>query len=191
MNRSFWLAVCAAGVLGAPLAADADNYSDAIANFKAAGESRDFFHSSYAYAVFPNIGEGGFVVGGQGGKGRVYRQGHLLGYSTMGGVTLGFQAGGKVYSEIVFFEDERALQEFESGAFEFAAGTSAIAITASAGASAGTNGVQANASGSDQNATTVGAYEHGMAVFTVAKGGLMYAATIGGQKFSYQPRGGS
>jgi len=191
MNRSFWLAVCAAGALGGPLAADADNYSDTIANFKAAGESRDFFRSSYAYAVFPNIGEGGFVVGGQGGKGRVYRQGHLLGYSKMGGVTLGFQAGGKVYSEIVFFEDERSLQEFESGDFEFAAGTSAIAITAAAGASAGTNGVQANASGTAQNATTVGTYEHGMAVFTVAKGGLMYAATIGGQKFSYRPRGGS
>ena len=103
-------------------------------------------------------------------------------------VTAGFQAGGKVYSEIIFFEDKRALDEFESGNFEFSAGVSAIAITAAAGASAGTNGVQANASGSVKNATTVGRYEKGMAVFTVAKGGLMYAAAIGGQKFYYKAR---
>jgi lipid-binding SYLF domain-containing protein len=192
MKRSHWLSRCAAATLMAiPFAADADNYSDAIANFRGAGESRDFFHSSYAYAVFPNIGEGAFVVGGQIGKGRVYRQGHLLGYSTLGGVSVGFQAGGQVYSEIVFFKDEQALQEFESGNFEFAAGAHAVAATAAAGASAGTNGAEANASGTAQNATTVGVYEHGMAVFTVAKGGLMYAAAIGGQHFSYRPRGAS
>jgi lipid-binding SYLF domain-containing protein len=185
MTRSSWWALCAAGALVAPYAAHADNYSDSVANFRAAGESRDFFRTAYAYAVFPNVGEGAFVVGGQVGKGRVYRQAHLLGYSTMGGVSIGFQAGGQVYSEIVFFEDARALQEFESGNFEFAAGAHAVAITAAAGASAATNGVQANASGTAQNATTVGTYEHGMAVFTVAKGGLIYAAAIGGQHFSF------
>jgi lipid-binding SYLF domain-containing protein len=191
MKRSVWLALCAATTLTASVAAQADNYSDTIANFRAAGESRDFFNTAYAYAVFPNIGEGAFVVGGEGGKGRVYRHGHLLGYSTMGGVSLGFQAGGQVFSEVVFFQDERALQEFESGSFEFEAGAHAVAITASVGASAATNGVQANASGTAQNATTVGAYTHGMAVFTVAKGGLMYAAAIGGQHFSFKPRGAS
>lgn len=191
MKRSVWLALCATTALTASVAVQADNYSDAIANFRAAGESRDFFSSAYAYAIFPNIGEGAFVVGGQGGKGRVYRHGHLLGYSTMGGVSVGFQAGGQVYSEVVFFEDERALKEFESGSFEFEAGAHAVAITAGVGASAGTNGVQANASGTSQNATTVGVYNHGMAVFTVAKGGLIYAAAIGGQHFSYKPRGTS
>jgi lipid-binding SYLF domain-containing protein len=189
MKRSHWLALCAATALTASVAVQADNYSDAIANFRAAGESRDFFRTAYAYAIFPNIGEGAFVVGGQGGKGRVYRHAQLLGTSTMGGVSLGFQAGGQVYSELVFFEDERALQEFESGSFEFEAGAHAVAITAGVGASAGTNGVGANASGSSQNATTVGAYNHGMAVFTVAKGGLLYAAAIGGQHFSFKPRG--
>jgi len=188
MQRRIWLSLCVAFTFAAPLAS-ANNYSDAIANFKAAGESSNFFHTCYAYAIFPNVGEGGFVVGGQLGKGRVYQQGRLIGRSTMGGVTVGFQAGGKVYSEIVFFQDERALKQFESGTFEFSAGTSAVAITAAVGASAGTNGVQANASGTAQNATTAGVYEHGMAVFTVAKGGLMYAATVGGQRFSYTPAG--
>jgi lipid-binding SYLF domain-containing protein len=188
MTRSTWLAFCAAAALTAPYAAHADNYTDAITNFRAAGESREFFHTAYAYAVFPNVGEGAFIVGGQVGKGRVYRHEQLLGYSTIGGVSVGFQAGGQVYSEVVFFENEDALREFESGNFEFAAGAHAVAITAGAGASAATNGVQANASGTSQNATTVGAYEHGMAVFTVAKGGLIYAAAIGGQHFSFRPR---
>jgi lipid-binding SYLF domain-containing protein len=190
MRRLPWLGLCATAITLAP-SVHANEYSNAIAAFKAAGESSEFFHKSYGYAVFPDVGEGGVVVGGVLGKGRVYSNGRLLGYTKMGGLTLGFQAGGKVYSEIIFFEDKRALEEFEQGRFEFAAGTSATAITAAAGASAGTNGVQANASGTSQNATTVGAYTNGMAVFTVAKGGLMYAATIGGQKFSYTPRDGS
>lgn len=191
IRRLSWVALCATTIWAAPFVAHADNYSDAIANFREAGASRDFFHSAYAYAVFPNIGEGAFIVGGQGGKGQVFRHGRVLGYSTMGGVSVGFQAGGQVYSEIVFFEDERALQEFESGNFEFAAGAKAIAATAAADASAATNGAQAGASGTAQNATTVGVYNHGMAVFTIAKGGLMYAAAIGGQHFSYKPRGAS
>jgi hypothetical protein len=41
------------------------------------------------------------------------------------------------------------------------------------------------------NANTKGGYHNGMAVFTIAKGGLMYAVTISGQKFTFTPRGGS
>jgi lipid-binding SYLF domain-containing protein len=178
--------VCGLGMLHAPTA-HADEYGSAIANFKSAGESATFFRTAYAYVVFPDIGEGAFIVGGQGGKGHVYQHGHMVGTAVMGGLSVGFQAGGKVFSEIIFFQDQRALEEFQSGKFEFSAGTSATAITAQVGASASTNGLQANASTTDQNATTAGAYEHGMAVFTVAKGGLMYSANIGGQKFSYTP----
>lgn len=180
--------VCCFAALSAASVAYADSYADAFATFRAAGESATYFHKSYGYAIFPNVGEGALLVGGALGKGRVYVHDQLVGYSTMGEVTVGLQAGGKVYSEIIFFQDRRALEEFESGRFEFNAGASAIAITAAAGASAGTNGIQANASGTERNATTVGRYEKGMVVFTVAKGGLMYAAAIGGQKFSFTPR---
>jgi lipid-binding SYLF domain-containing protein len=173
-------------IVGAAHAAD---YSDAIATFKQAGDSRRFFDTSYGYAIFPTVGEAGFVVGAAVGKGRVYARGRLLGDTTMTQISAGFQAGGKAYSQIIFFEDKRALDEFESGSFEFAAGASAVAITAAAGASAGTSGVQAGASGTDRNATVVGAYVRGMAVFTIAKGGLMYAATLAGQRYSYKPRG--
>lgn len=168
-------------------AARADNYSDAVSLFRHAGESASFFHKSYAYAIFPTVGEGGLVVGGAYGKGRVYVHGHPVGESSMGQVSLGFQAGGKAYSEIIFFEDKRALDEFESGSFEFSAGASAVAITAAASASTGTDGSSAGVSGGEKDARDTGVYEKGMAVFTIAKGGLMYAAAIAGQKFSYKP----
>jgi lipid-binding SYLF domain-containing protein len=168
--------------------AHADSYSDTVQLFKNAGQSADFFRKSYAYAVFPTVGEGGFIVGGAGGKGRVYVRGKYVGDTTVAQVSVGFQAGGKAYSEIIFFEDKRALDEFQTGTFEFSAGVSAIAITASAGASAGTNGATSGASGGKKDATTAsGGFFKGLMVFTIAKGGLMYAAAVAGQKFSYTP----
>ncbi len=110
--------------------ANAGKYEDTISLFKNAGESAAFFKHSYGYAVFPNIGEGGFIVGGAYGKGRVYAQGKLVGDATMKQLSVGFQAGGKDFSQIIFFQDKHALEQFESGNFEFSAGASAIAVTA-------------------------------------------------------------
>jgi lipid-binding SYLF domain-containing protein len=169
--------------------AHASDYTDTVNLFRNAGESASFFRRSYGYAVFPTVGEGGLLVGGALGKGRVYLHGRYVGDTTMGQVSVGFQAGGKAYSQIIFFQNKRAVDEFESGSFAFAAGASAVAITAAASASAGTNGTAAEVSGGEKNARATGHYENGMAVFTIAKGGLMYAATIAGQKFSYTPRG--
>ena len=169
--------------------ANADSYSDTIDLFKNAGDSAQYFSRSYGYAVFPTVGEGGFIVGAALGKGRVYVGGKYVGNTTMTQVSAGFQAGGKAYSQIIFFEDKRALDEFESGSFEFSAGASAVAVTAGASASAGTTGATSGASGGEKDATTRSAgYQKGMLVFTIAKGGLMYAAAIAGQKFTYKPR---
>jgi lipid-binding SYLF domain-containing protein len=185
-----WLGLASAVSLMIVSTAYADNYSDTIAVFERSGASAAYFHHSYAYAVFPTVGEGGFIVGVALGKGRVYVHRRLVGDATMTQGSVGFQAGGKAYSQIIFFQDKRALDEFESGSFEFAAGASVTAITASAGGSAGTAGTSASASGTLRNGTTATlGFEKGMAVFTLAKGGLMYAATIAGQKFSYKPRG--
>jgi lipid-binding SYLF domain-containing protein len=178
------LCLCVAGIGSAR----ADDYSDTVEVFKRAGESAWFFHHSYAHAVFPTVGEGGFIVGAAVGKGRVYVHGHYIGDTTMTQLSAGFQAGGKAYSQIIFFENKAALTLFQSGKFEFSAGAGATAITASAGASVGTTGTSANASGTVNNAKTTGRYVNGMAVFTVAKGGLMYAATLAGQRYSYRPR---
>src|SRR5579872_5901833 len=84
--------------------ADDYDYTRTIAVFKHAGASEAFFKSSYGYAVFPTIGKGGFVVGGAHGKGRVYKHGRYLGDTTMTQVSVGFQAGGQAYSEIIFFQ---------------------------------------------------------------------------------------
>lgn len=166
--------------------ASADKYSDTITTFKNAGQSRNFFDDAYAYAVFPTVGKGGLVVGGAAGKGRVYVGGKHVGNSDFGQVTIGFQAGGQAYSMIVFLEDERAFREFTSGAFKFGAEASAVAITAGASAQASTQGVGAGASATKNRANTAGGYQKGVAVFTVAIGGLMYEASIAGGGFKYE-----
>ena len=164
----------------------ADDYSDTIDLFRTA-VGTEFFDNSYGYAVFPTIGKGGIGIGGAHGKGQVFAKGAHVGNTSMTQLTIGFQFGGQAYSMIIFFQDERAFQEFSSGNFEFGAQATAVAITAGASASASTaGGGTAGASGGRHDATTAGGYSKGLAVFTVAKGGLMYEASIGGQKFGYR-----
>jgi lipid-binding SYLF domain-containing protein len=169
--------------------ASANKYTDTVALFKNAGESAAFFPSAYGYAVFPTIGKGGLIVGGAHGSGHVYEKGKYIGNTSLTQISVGFQAGGQAYSQIVFFEDKRALDEFTNGNFEFEAGVSAVAITAAASGTAGTQGASAGASGGKKDATTVGsAYYKGMAVFTIAKGGAMFQATVAGQKFTFEAK---
>jgi lipid-binding SYLF domain-containing protein len=166
----------------------ADEYSDTTKVFRDAGQSAKFFKNSYGYALFPTIGKGGIGIGAAHGSGRVYEKGKYVGDTSMTQLSVGLQLGGQAYSQIIFFQNKSALDEFTSGNFEFGAQASAVAITAGASAQAGTTGANAGASGNQSNANTKGAYEKGMAVFTVAKGGLMYEASIGGQKFSYKKK---
>jgi lipid-binding SYLF domain-containing protein len=165
----------------------ADDYSDTVTLFKNAGQSASFFKKSYGYAVFPTVGKGGLGVGGAHGKGQVYVQGKYVGDSTVSELSVGLQAGGQAYSQIVFFEDKRAFDEFTSGNFEFGAGIGAVAITASAGVEANTAGSSVGAAGGKKDASTSGKYNKGMAVFTIVKGGAMYEATLAGQKYKYKP----
>jgi len=169
-------------------AAHADDYADTISLFRNAGQSNWYFNHSYGYAVFPTIGKGGIGVGGAYGKGRVYARGKHVGDTSMTQLSIGFQLGGQGYSEIIFFKDQRAFDEFTSGNFEFGADASAVAITAAASASAKTTGATAGASGGKKDAKTAGGYHKGTAVFTIVKGGLMYEAAISGQKFAYHPK---
>ena len=167
----------------------ADDDAEAVQLFKNAGQSNTFFAKSYGYAIFPTVGKAGLVVGGARGEGHVYVKGKSIGSTKVTQLSVGLQAGGQAYSEIIFFQDKRSLDEFTSGDFEFGAGVNAIAITASAGASTGTTGSGAGASGGKNDAATAGAFHKGMAVFTIAKGGLMYEASVSGQKFSFEPNG--
>lgn len=187
--RTYFICLLLALPFGSAMADEDDaKYATTINIFKQAGESGSFFNNSYGYAVFPTIGKAGFVVGGAYGKGRVYSADQWVGNTSVTHLNVGFQLGGQAFSQIIFFEDQRAFNEFTGGNFEFSADASAVAITAGASAAATTTGSSAGASGGRHDATTVGAFYKGMATFTVAKGGLMYQATVGGQKFSFESR---
>jgi lipid-binding SYLF domain-containing protein len=126
-----------------------------------------FFDHAQGYAVFPTVGKGGIGIGGARGKGYVYEHGKLIGRSTLTQVTIGLQLGGQAYSEIVFLEDAKAMESFKHGRLKLDAQASAIAVTARAALDL--------------------AYRNGVAIVTMAKGGLMYEASVGGQKFSFRP----
>jgi hypothetical protein len=117
----------------------------------------------------------------------VYRQGKATGTTSLFKATIGFQLGGQAFSEIIFFKDKRAYDDFTSGQFEFDASASAVVITAGAQVKAGTEGATAGASaGPATGAQAEATYYKGMVIFIHAKGGLMYELTIGGQKFTYK-----
>ena len=164
-------------------------YEETIKVFKAAGESAKFFDKSYGYAVFPTVSKGAVGIGGAHGNGRVYEQGKHVGDTELSQVSLGLQLGGKTFSEIVFFEDKRALDEFKKGNVELGAEASVIMVTSGASAQTSTAGSSAGASESKEKATSTGGYYKGFAPFVVAKGGAMAGLSVAGQKFSYKPKG--
>ncbi len=121
-----------------------------------------------AYAVFPTVGKGAVGVGGAYGKGVLYEGGMFVGYCDLTQASIGLQLGGQAYSEIICFSTDDALSRFKSGNFAFDAQATAVALKTGAGANA--------------------KYSSGVAVFTMDESGLMFEASIGGQKFSYQPK---
>jgi lipid-binding SYLF domain-containing protein len=146
----------------------AESTATAIQHAKEADPGlQKFFDSAAGYAVFPGVGKGGIGVGGAFGRGELYEGGQPVGYCTLTQASIGFQLGGQKYTELIFFETKNALDNFKSGNFAFSAQASAVALK---------SGVSANAK-----------YENGVAVFTMGEAGLMYEASIGGQKFSYEP----
>ena len=172
---------------GAALAdREVEDYSETISMFKENATVAGFFGSAYGYAVFPTIGKGGLGIGAAHGDGQVYRGGAVTGFTSYSDISIGFQAGGQAYSQVVFFENQAAYDNFTSGNFEFDAGASAVAITASAEAGTGTTGSSAGAGTGGAGEQVSAGYQKGMLVFTVAKGGLMYEASIGGQKYNYE-----
>jgi lipid-binding SYLF domain-containing protein len=147
-----------------------DDVPPVIARFKEKDPGMEkIFSDAVGYAVFPTVGKGAIGIGGARGKGWVYEGGAIVGKTTLTQVTIGLQLGGQAYSEIVFFQTRQALDNFKLGHLKLDAQASAIALTARASADL--------------------AYRNGVAIVTMAKGGLMYEASVGGQKFSYTPVG--
>lgn len=166
------------------------DFSETIGLFREIPQVAPYFDSAYGYAVWRTIGRGGIGIGGATGRGQLYVNGQVTGFSRLIDISIGFQLGGQAYRQIIFFQNEAAYINFTQGNFEFDASASAVAVTASAQASSGTAGSQATAgaSGTGQ-AAAGGAYQSGMRIFTMATGGLMYQATIAGQKYSFTPVG--
>ncbi len=189
MNRRTILVTVLALSLAATagFSAEIKDYSSTIDIFQGIKSVEPFFADAYGYAVFPKIGKGGLGVGAAHGRGQVYLNDEVTGITKLTDISIGFQAGGQAYRQIIFFEDKRAYDEFTRGSYEFDAGAGAIAVTASAEASASTQGAGAGASsGGKGGAQAVAGYHKGLAVFTIATGGLMYEATIAGQKYKFE-----
>jgi lipid-binding SYLF domain-containing protein len=169
-----WLAVATLLLVSTSWAWDPDEVEEydakaqvAITEFKEADPSVEkFVKSASGYVVIPTVGKGGFGIGGARGKGILYENGAPTAVVTLTQLTIGFQAGGQAYSEFIFFEDAAALENFKRGNYELGAQVSAVAITAGASADA--------------------QFDGGIAIFTQAKGGLMYEASVGGQKFKVE-----
>ncbi|NRD75635.1 lipid-binding SYLF domain-containing protein [Shewanella sp. VB17] len=159
-----------------------DIYPDTIAKFKQANDTHKFFDNAYGYAIFPTVGKGGFGIGAAYGKGKVFRDQDHTGNTSLTQLSLGFQIGGQAYSEIIFFKNAAAYEAFTSGSFEFNAQASAVAINIGANAQAGTTG---NSSGAGDKMAKA-SYINGMAVYTMAKGGLMFEAALAGQSFTFE-----
>ncbi|MFQ6371921.1 YSC84-related protein [Shewanella sp. YIC-542] len=188
-NALILAALALASCLGlSPQAQAQDSYNDALATFQKASETHKFFNHAYGYAIFPTVGKGGIGIGAAYGKGRVYRGGVYAGDSSLTQVSIGFQLGGQAYSEIIFFKDAKAYDAFTSGSFEFGAQASAVAINLGANAQAGTTGNSAGAGQHGGNQAATAAYINGMAVFTAAKGGLMFEAALAGQSFTFEAK---
>ncbi|OBX24498.1 lipid-binding SYLF domain-containing protein [Gelidibacter algens] len=128
---------------------------------------KEYFDSAAGYVLFPNVGEGAFIIGGATGNGVVYEDGDAIGMASLTKLDIGLQAGGQAIIEIIFFETEAALMEFKEGQFEFSAEASAVAVE---------SGVAAKAS-----------YSDGVVAFALPKAGLMAEASVGGQKFTFTP----
>jgi lipid-binding SYLF domain-containing protein len=151
--------------------------------FKDLGDVPQMLAETYGFAVLPTIGKGGIGIGGAGGTGCVFKGQEHTGNISMGQVTVGFQLGGQAYSQLILFKNSDAYNDFVKGQFEFGADATAVALTYGAQAGATTKGASASA-GDTKGA---GSWKRGMAVYTIAGGGLMYEASIGGQKFKFKP----
>jgi len=153
-----------------PGGADPADAQAVIARFKEKDPGlAKVFATARGYAVYPTVGKGGIGIGGARGKGYVYEGGRLIGRSTLTQVSIGLQLGGQAYSEVVFLKDAAAMESFKRGKLKLDAQASAVALTARAAADL--------------------AWRQGVAIVTMAKGGLMYEASVGGQKFSFTPIG--
>jgi lipid-binding SYLF domain-containing protein len=171
-----WGLIALTGLLAGCQTADSPKEKEAlhdrvlatVERFKTEDPSmKKFWDSAYGYAVFPQVTKGGLVVGGAHGEGELFEKGNMVGIVELSQGTVGAQIGGQGYSEIIFLKDKLSFEEFKGSEYALSAQASAVAAK--------------------KGASTDADFEHGVAVFTLAKTGLMAEASVGGQKFKFKP----
>jgi lipid-binding SYLF domain-containing protein len=172
LRRTSAITLLLAATLGMNLGARADDLKagaeEALKAFKAADSSlAKLLDEAVGYAIFPSVGKGGFIIGGQRGKGLVFQNGKAIGEATMTEVNIGAQIGGETFSELILFQTPESLRDFKASNWEMSARVSAVAAS--------------------EGAAKAAKFDQGVGVFTLTKGGLMAAATVGGQKFKFKP----
>jgi lipid-binding SYLF domain-containing protein len=172
IRRTTALAVLLVTALGVDLAVrgdelktDSEQAMEALQ--KADSSLKKLVDESAGYVIFPSVGRGGFIIGGERGKGLVYQNGKVIGEAKVTEINIGAQVGGESFSELILFQTSEALRDFKASNWEMSAKVNAVAA----------------AEGAAKNAK----FQQGVAVFTLSKGGLMVQATVGGQKFKFKP----
>ncbi len=171
---SFIIAMLVIAFSGKVLADDAEDRAELTTNVNEAITAliqkddglKGIMEKAKGYVIFPSVGKGALGIGAAAGTGQLIENGKAMGETKLRQITIGLQMGGQAYVELICFENPTSLKNFKEGNFEFSAQVSAVAVTA---------GVSKDAK-----------YEKGIMVLTMAKGGLMYEASVGGQKFSYE-----
>ncbi len=153
---------------------DADEVHQLVESIKKDWQAKDAsfnatLKKAYAYAIFPEVGKGGFIIGASHGAGEVYKKGKLIGRAKMTQTTVGAQVGGQTYAEVVLFKNKKALDRFKASRFEGSAAATAI--------------------GGKKGAAAASKYKEGVAIMVLPIKGAMAEAAVGGQKFAFEPVG--
>ena len=159
---------CATAPKSAAARASLDQQASQTVNQMIARDAglRNLIDNSAGYVVFPNVKEGGFLVGAAAGKGVVFENGQVTGYAEVTKGSAGAEAGGQEYSELVIVKDPNTLQQMKSGKFDFGAEASAVVIHSGAA-----------------DSTQFG--DKGVAVFVQPRAGAMLNLSLTGQRIKF------
>lgn len=169
---SLTLSVLLLGLSGASADESKDELHQKVVKIKKDWQSKDgtfkaTLKKAYGYAIFPEVGKGGFIVGASHGAAEVYQKGKLIGYAKMTQTTVGAQVGGQTFAEVILFEDQEALDRFKTSRFEGSLAATAI--------------------GGKKGAAAACKYKDGTATMVLPLKGAMAEAAGGGQKFKFEP----
>ena len=150
--------------------------ADTMREFQARNPDLEpFFRDACAIAVFPRVFRVGLGLGGGGGRGLLLYNGAVHGEVSQGAFSLGLQAGGQSFRQIIFFRTCESMREFtDSGNLGPLSGRVELAGRASA---------QAGSSGASMDP----GFTSDVALFSLSRGGLMLELAAAGVRYRFTP----